>query len=200
MTTPFYYLENIPFSLVEWRSLVNDFNKQQSIIDKGANRISETTRNFFTIRGILPSFGILWSWPKNQNPSMTYHTDADIDKNGTVFVTDYCSINFLLDGDGGTTEFISIDKVKEIGKIYNNDKVKLRYRMFENVESEYKAYLTPVNPIMMRTDVPHRVNTNDITKTRWTYSLRFSIKKNDKLEKARIENLISSLRDNICYK
>lgn len=200
MSLPFYYLENIPFKLHEWRMLVTDFDKQQSIIDKGAKHISETTRNFFVTRGILPSFGILWSWPKNQNPSMTYHTDADIDKNGVVYVTDYCSINFLLDGDGGITEFISIDKATEIGKIFNSDKVNLRYRLFENIEPEYKAYLTYNNPIMMRTDVPHRVNTNDITKTRWTYSLRFGIKKNNKLEKVRIENLVSSLHDNICYK
>jgi len=200
MSLPFYYLNNIPFELNDWRSIITDFDIQQSHIDKGANRISKLTRQFFIDQGIIPTFGILWSWPKNQNESMTYHTDADVDKDGKIYVTDYCSINFLLDGDGGVTEFISIDKTKEIGKIYNSGKVNLRYRLFENIEPEYKAYISTNQPIMMRTDVPHRVNTNDITKTRWTYSLRFSIKQNDVLQKARIENLILSLKNYICYK
>ena len=120
MSSPFYYLKNVPFYLSDWRTSIDDFDRQQSVIDYGAKLLSDVSKDFFLKHQITPYYGIIWSWPKNQNQSMTYHTDADKDENGKVHITDYCSINFLLDGDGGITEFVSMGSTNEVGDIFRN--------------------------------------------------------------------------------
>lgn len=187
MNKPFFYLKNIPFALKEWRHLIDDFDKQQSYHDKKALLLEDNTRNFFIENKIFPYFGLLWSWPSNS--TMTYHVDAAINDDGIIHVNDYCSINFLLDGDGAVTEFVSIENSTEIGKIQYSDIMNLPYRKFEDTEPEYKSYISYAHPIAINTQIPHRVNTKGITKTRWSYSLRFGNKENNLFRKAQFNEL-----------
>lgn len=187
MTKPFCYLKNIPFFLKDWRHLITDFDKQQSFHDEKALLLEDITRDFFTKNKLIPYFGLLWSWPKYS--TMTYHVDAAINDEGIVHVNDYSSINFLLDGDGAVTEFVSIEQASEIGKIQYSSIMKLPYRQFEDTEPEYQAYISHSNPIMVNTQVPHRVNTSGISNTRWSYSLRFGSRENNVFRKIRFEEL-----------
>jgi hypothetical protein len=187
MTKPFCYLKNIPFFLKEWRHLITDFDKQQSYHDQKALLLEDITRNFFLKNNLIPYFGLLWSWPKES--TMTYHVDAAINDKGVVHVNDYSSINFLLDGDGAVTEFVSIENSTEIGKIQYSNIMNLPYRKFEDTEPDYKSYISYDNPLMINTQIPHRVNTKGITNTRWSYSLRFGNKENNVFRKVRFEEL-----------
>jgi hypothetical protein len=171
-----FFLKDIPINITGWESKFPNLTEQQSYVDKDFEVLGAEAVNFFKSIDLEPCFGIIWSWPYKQNEKLNYHIDP-VTKDGVV-LGDLVSMNFLLAGDSGLTEFISIDKTKEIDSDFFTKKMNLTYRKFENTGTPDHTYiLTKDRPSIMRIDVPHRVNTNNISpnQCRWSYSLRFYV-------------------------
>lgn len=176
-----YFLKNIPNNIAGWENKFPNLTQQQSYIDKDFAVLGEEAVNFFKAKGLTPVFGIVWSWPYRQNHELYYHTDQWHDGKGGIMSGDVVAMNFLLAGDPGLTEFVSFDKTTEIDPSFFSKKVNFNYRKFDGTSPPDNSYvLTKDTPTIMRIDVPHRVNTNDIRpdQCRWSYSLRFNVGKN----------------------
>jgi hypothetical protein len=176
-----YFLKNIPNNIAGWEEKFPNLTQQQSYIDKDFSILGAEAVNFFKSKGLTPIFGIIWSWPYRQNQELFYHTDQWIDEKGGITSGDVVSMNFLLAGDSGRTEFVSFEKTTEMNSSFYSKKVKFNYRKFDGSSDPDNTYiLTKDKPSIMRIDVPHRVNTNDIQpdQCRWSYSLRFNVGKN----------------------
>lgn len=173
-----YYLKNIPSNITGWESKFPNLTEQQSYIDKDFSLLGADAVDFFRSKGLIPVFGIVWSWPYRQNEELYYHTDQWYHTDGTILSGDVVAMNFLLSGDSGLTEFVPFDKTTEIDPSFYSKKVKFNYRKFDGSSVPDNTYiLTKDKPTIMRIDVPHRVNTNNIdpNQCRWSYSLRFNV-------------------------
>jgi len=173
-----YFLKDIPNNISGWEEKFPNLTQQQSYIDTDFKILGSDAVDFFKSKGLTPCFGIVWSWPYLQNKELYYHTDQWIDDNGGITFGDLISMNFLLAGDSGLTEFTSFDKTTEIDSSFYSKNVKFNYRKFDSSAEPDSTYiLTKDRPSIMRIDVPHRVNTNNIdpNRCRWSYSLRFYV-------------------------
>ena len=174
-----YFLKNIPNNISGWEDKFPNLTEQQSYIDKDFSILGEEAVNFFESKGLTPVYGIVWSWPYRQNHNLNYHTDQWYNENN-VLCGAAVSMNFLLAGDSGLTVFVSFEKTTELDQFFSK-KINFNYRKFIGFSEPENTYvLTKDKPSIMRIDVPHRVNTNNINpdQCRWSYSLRFSVGKN----------------------
>ena len=175
MEQPYHFLD-INFEVTdEWRSLVpnGEYDKKHVILDSGARYLTDDTRYFFECAGITPAFGYVWSWPrlKSSLKSQVYHTDFPQ-------VVAQVAINYLIQGDPGITEWKEYGELESLGM---KNFPKEGYQVDEYIgdgSPGIRASLTDI-PMMAKIDVPHRVLTQQITNTRWTYSLRMRDRRNN---------------------
>jgi hypothetical protein len=164
-TLPYRYLNIFTNPLVtDWTRYIDNPEKIFLHIDQGGNYLLPEVKEFFLDLGLVPKRGNLWSRdPFNVPP---YHTDQKQD-------CELFAINWLLSGESGITEW-SIKALKY--KIEQNqqpllDKTDPQFWGDPVMVPDFSAVLD--RPMMIRTDIPHRVNTLKNSTWRISYSLRF---------------------------
>ena len=162
-TLPYRYLNIFKNPLgTNWTKYISESEKLFLHIDQGGNYLLPEAKEFFLDLGLVPKRGNLWSREPFSIP--TYHTDQK--ENCELF-----AINWLLTGDPGTTEW----SLKALNfKIEKNhrpllDETDPQFWGDPAMAPDFSAVLD--NPMMIRTDIPHRVN--NVSTWRISYSLRF---------------------------
>jgi hypothetical protein len=172
--TPYRYLKLPNNPLIDsWREKVPDFKKVFLYSDQGCNLLKPELKQIFLNCGLNPFMGNLWSWEPNNIPKF-YHTDQKV-KPGIKRLE--CSLNWLVQGEPGITEwsYSALDKVS-IGLKGNSYKTDAEWWGTRTTPSEFSAILN--KPMLIRVDVPHRVNTTGVMDYRISYSVRFENKPN----------------------
>ncbi len=170
-----YYHLDVPYAVSDkWKECVQDFNAKQIILDPKVTYLSSETKAFLeNIIGVTPVAANVWSWlPMHAG---LWHTDQRYGIGPEV------AINFLLQGDSGTTEWaeahkLQLDDTEGLDPIYGT--ADTRYRGY--CLPSYRAKLKPNTPRLDKISVPHRVNRSASSETRWTY--RVFLKELGKLE------------------
>lgn len=183
MNKPFYYL-SFPIEISEeWKSVVNvNDNIKQSYKDIDAKLVKDESRRILEEVGIVLECGQLWNWPIMTTPP-PYH----IDHKHTLDNPDnsLCAINTLLQGTPTFQEWTIIEKCQNV-KMKTQDEMKTRENaeiyfaphlsqllmMTSSLPPEYSAELIKGYSLLCRVDIPHRVRSDLIKETRWSYSLR----------------------------
>lgn len=162
---PFRYLNIAQDPLVEnWKDFVPSFSKLFHLKDFHGQYLRSDIQELFLDLGLTPSRGNLWSRPPFQTPH--YHTDQKID-------CERFAVNWLLYGDPGITEW-SYAALNH--KIEDDVRPALKDTSPEfwgpwNTRPDVIAVLQ--KPMMMQTDIPHRINMANVSTWRISYSLRF---------------------------
>lgn len=164
---PFRYL-NLPIDpLIDgWENVVENLNSFFVYFDKeGKTLLKPELKNLFLECGLDPIRGNLWSRQPFDLP-WYYHTDQKT--NCELF-----AINWLLKGNPGLTEWsyaASEHKVEMDGKpgAYGTD---TQWWGDKWTVPDISAKLD--KPMMIVTDIPHRVNNSMSNTWRISYSLRF---------------------------
>jgi hypothetical protein len=181
-TPPYRYLNIFKNPLgSDWIEYVSESEKLFLHIDQGGNYLLPEVKEFFLDLGLVPKRGNLWSRnPFNVPP---YHTDQK--ENCELF-----AINWLLFGEPGITEW-SFKALKY--KIEKNQKPLLndtdpQFWGDPAMIPEFSAVLD--KPMMIRTDIPHRVNNLKNSTWRISYSLRFENNPSWELGLEKLKNYI----------
>ena len=169
MNKPFLHL-NIPFQVKNsWKDLFPNLTEKQYVDVNPRDYLEVETIKFFDDLGLEPYIANIWSWLKLSPAS--WHIDQREEGEPVI------AINFLLMGDAGKTEWTSFNKVKRIeageDPVYGTKDVRF---LGSNVP-EFSASIKPGYPMLIRNDIPHRVNRQGQEEVRWT--IRLFIKKKD---------------------
>jgi hypothetical protein len=163
---PYRYLDlTLEPLLPEWKEVVLNFNSLFHYKDFDGNYLKPKLKKLFLDKGLIPMRGNLWSRPPRYKPH--YHTDQKVS-------CEKFAINWLLIGQPGITEWsysVLNHKIDE----------KTDTPLFENIDPQFWGpYDTDPDvtasldkPMMIQTDIPHRVNTTHVYTWRISYSLRF---------------------------
>lgn len=164
---PYRYLD-LPIEplIAGWENFVEDLNSFFVYFDHfGNSLLKPELKELFLECGLSPKRGNLWS-KKPVDLPWYYHTDQKTD-------CELFAINWLLKGQPGLTEWCSNAlnyKVEMNGTpgAYGTDTQWWGNRyMIPDVSVKLNR------PMMIVTDIPHRVNTLDADTWRISYSLRF---------------------------
>jgi hypothetical protein len=152
--------------LPSWKELV-DLNSVFIYVDRGCLLLKPEIKDIFLNLNLTPARGNLWSWAPNSLPKF-YHTDQ---KETETTKCEQCAINWLLSGSPGQTEWSFKAKDIEVnitGKIHGTEPQLWGYK---ELTPDISAPLDC--PMLIRTNVPHRVNNLNNDSYRIAYSLRF---------------------------
>ncbi len=178
MEHPYHYL-NIKFCIKkEWQNVIDVHkNTTQRYFDLGCKYLEDETRDFFHSLGLTCSHAYIWNWvgDKRRPENQTYHIDFPPGRSQVA-------INFLLYGSASVTEWMNLDRAEEVHTTHANEKQKINYVEYKSGECDFSASLHGDQPMMARINIPHRVRTDYIEKTRVSYSLRFFNAKKENLE------------------
>lgn len=167
--TPYRYLtiDSNPLIDFDYMDLGVDPTKSFVYTDFGCNLLKPELKQVFKDRKLEPELGNLWAREPNFCPPC-YHTDQ-LKSQGKETVK--CSINWLLSGDPGVTEW----SVKAKDYYYGNGSAMHLGTSADwyngDIASDFVAVLD--RPMLIQVDVPHRVNTEGFDTLRISYSLRF---------------------------
>ena len=170
---PYRYLRLPSNPLIDnWREKVPNSEKVFLYSDHGCELMKPELKKIFSDRGLTPFIGNLWSWEPNNIPKF-YHTDQKV-KEGVKILT--CAVNWLIYGKPGITEWSYSALAEEIdmgdrGNSYGTDS---QWWGTKQSVPEYSAILN--RPMLIKVNVPHRVNTTGVDEYRISYSLRFAYK------------------------
>jgi hypothetical protein len=170
---PYRYLNLLNEPLIdEWKLKVPDFKKVFLYSDHGCELLKPNLKNLFLECGLTPFIGNLWSWEPNTLPKF-YHTDQKI-KPGIKKLT--CALNWLIQGEPGITEwsYRALDEEIDMGIKGNSYGTDSQWWGSKKSLPEFSAVLN--KPMLIKVDVPHRVNTIGVNDYRISYSLRFAHK------------------------
>ncbi len=161
---PYRYLSLINDPLVEdWKGVIEDINSSFIYLDSQGSLLKQELKNLFFDCGLIPKRGNLWSREPHNLPP--YHTDQKV--NCELF-----AINWLLIGEPGLTEwsYKALEyKDDNWTPLYKTTSPQFWGNMY--MEPDFTAVLN--KPMMIKTDIPHRVNNRDNNTWRISYSLRF---------------------------
>lgn len=165
---PFEYLKinNDPLIKFNYSDLGVDSTKSFVFNDVGCNLLKPELKQFFINFGLEPSAGNLWGRTPNFCPAY-YHTDQ-IKVTGKDTVK--CAVNWLLSGEPGVTEWSYAAENFSSG-CGTATYLETPANWYWPLDPEFTAVLD--KPMLIRVDVPHRVNTLGVTTLRISYSLRF---------------------------
>lgn len=162
---PYRYLDlpNNPL-VADWMKYVENANAVFLHMDHGGTYLRPEIKDLFSNLGLIPKRGNLWSRPPFSVPM--YHTDQKKD-------CELFAINWLLLGDPGITEwsFKALNHKIENFELRLNKETSPQLWGDPSLSADISAVLD--KPMMIKTNIPHRVNTNNINTWRISYSLRF---------------------------
>ena len=166
---PYEYL-SLDIKIPNWKSKIKDFDQRQMHFDRGCSLIDSESKKIFSDLGLIPYYGMLWSWVSSDNINETnYH----IDTAPSSLILTLFSVNILLDGTPALTEWVDESKCEEIIDSGRDPVYNTTHRIFKpDVMPDYSASINNF-PMLIRVDIPHRVRRDLIRSTRWTYSMRF---------------------------
>ena len=162
MDKPFRHL-NIPFNVKPaWKSIVgydtradkqNFWVKPRLVLD------SQTLE--FLMNANIKFYGCnVWSWlPSRSVP--VWHTDTGFS----------VAINYLLDGEAGRTEWIDHSKVVKLKDMIDPEYGTGDTRYNSSKSPDFSESIRLGHPMLIRNDIPHRVNRMGSTSIRWTLRL-----------------------------
>ena len=163
---PYRYLSLTDDPLVEdWKSVINNINSSFIYVDNEANLLRQDVKTLFLECGMIPKRGNLWSREPYSFPP--YHTDQKV--NCELF-----AINWLLIGEPGLTEW----SYQALNYKIENNNLKPLHKITSPQfwgDCYMKPDVTAVlnKPMMIKTNIPHRVNNENNSTWRISYSLRF---------------------------
>lgn len=162
---PYRYLSITTAPLVEdWITYIKDSNSLFLIIDYKGNYLLPEVKRFFLDLDLVPKRGNLWFRSPYSVPP--YHTDQKED-------CELFAVNWLLSGNPGITEW----SFKALNFKINDPMP----RLLENTNPQFwgdpsldpDVFAVLDKPMMIQTDIPHRVNNSNSDTWRISYSLRF---------------------------
>ena len=165
MTQPFHHL-NIPYGVSDaWRKSITDFQSKQMILDNDILLLDPKAKEFLASVDLFPYSANFWSWLNR--PPYVWHIDCPPGTGNCV------AINYLLCGPPGATEWIDESLVKYVGSVDDSrfDTPFLRYNNVQNHPADFSVSIRPGIPMLIRSDIPHRVNSHQQVGTRWTYRI-----------------------------
>jgi hypothetical protein len=167
---PYRYLQISNNPLIDNFSQGKDLKKLFTYSDKGCRLLKPEIKDFFISKNLIPEVGNLWTRPPNKLPKY-YHTDR-VRVTGEPNIE--VAVNWLLDGEPGITRwcYSALDNKVLSGGMNESG---IRSDWYEQKSSpEFSTVLN--NPMLIRVDIPHTVDTRGTESWRLSYSLRF---KND---------------------
>lgn len=162
---PYRYLNIVANPLVaDWTKYIEDPNSAFLYIDYGGNYLLPEVKKFFLDLGLVPKRGNLWSRGPYSVPM--YHTDQKED-------CELFAVNWLLSGNPGITEwsFKALNYKIEDTMSRLLEKTNPQFWGDPSIVPDVSAVLN--KPMMIKTDIPHRVNNDNSDTWRISYSLRF---------------------------
>jgi hypothetical protein len=168
--SPFEYLkiDNDPLIKFNYSDFNIDTASTKSFVytDIGCKLLKPELKQFFIDRGLEPAGGNLWGRTPDLCP-VYYHTDVGME---TGKDTVKCAVNWLLSEEPGVTEWSYAAENYCAGSGISSY-IELAGTWYWPLDPEFTAVLD--KPMLIRVDVPHRVNTLGVTTLRISYSLRF---------------------------
>lgn len=157
---PFIHLD-IPYGIKPWKHHFDRFDIKQNLNLQPSELLEDTTLQFLNSNGLKAKFANIWSWLPGTYP--IWHIDQQDARHSIV------AINYLLEGDAGQTEWIGFEKTKQI----RNDSIDSVYgtldqRFISINKADFTESIRPGTPMMIRTDIPHRVIRAENSNIRWT--------------------------------
>jgi hypothetical protein len=166
MEKPFCHL-NIPYFVKpSWRNFFSDFKIKQNLNVNVEEILEQDSINFFNANNLDIICGNIWSWP--QGPTGIWHIDQRSKE-----LAQRVAINYLLDGDPGITEWIDRTKVVQIGQFTDPGFISYDIRFLKKPDElvDFSESIKPAMPMMIRTDIPHRVDRTNQQHMRWTFRI-----------------------------
>jgi hypothetical protein len=164
---PYRYLQIDSNPLIDNFSQGRDLKKLFTYSDKGCRLLKPEIKDFFISKNLIPEVANLWTRPPNTLP-MYYHTDrVRVPGEPNIEV----AVNWLLDGEPGITQwcYSALDHKVVAGGLPESG---IRSDWYgRDFPPEFNAVLK--EPMLIRVDVPHIVNTIGTSTWRLSYSLRF---------------------------
>jgi hypothetical protein len=159
-------IDNDPLIEFNYSDLGVDSTKSFVYTDIGCNLLKPELKKVFIDLGLEPSAANLWGRVSNFCPAY-YHTDkGNVPGKETV----KCAVNWLLSGEPGITEWSYAAENFSYG-CGTATHLETPANWYWPLDPEFTAVLH--NPMLIRVDVPHRVNTVGSNTLRISYSLRF---------------------------
>ena len=123
--------------------------------------LEDDTLQFLADNGLEALSANIWSWLPGSYP--IWHIDQQKPNDPIV------AINFLLEGDAGRTGWIGFDKVRRL----TEDSVDPEYgtpdqRFISLHMPDFSSSIRMGVPMMIRTDIPHKVSRDKNSSIRWT--------------------------------
>jgi len=177
---PYSYL-NLDIKISEeWKSIIDLSNPaRQAYRDIGNSLVDDESKRILQDAGIVLDFGRLWSWPATDDQPPLFHIDL-LDNDINSPKNPLCAINTLIQGTPSFQEWTTKEKctIVDVGnapvhKEAHNSTPSNYMAYHSNLPVNYAAELKKGYSILCRVDIPHRVRTDLIKETRWSYSLRF---------------------------
>lgn len=194
---PYSYL-NLDIKISEeWKTIVDLSSPvRQAYRDVGNKLVDDESKRILQDCGIVLDFGRLWSWPSVNSGPPLFHIDL-LDKDINSTLNPLCAINTLIQGTPTFQEWTT----KEKCTIVNVGTGPVHKEALDSTPSTYIAYHSevPVNyaaelmkgySLLCRVDIPHRVRTDLVKETRWSYSLRFLNKKGNRPSYSEVKELL----------
>jgi hypothetical protein len=166
---PYQYLNIAPDPLLPGWETIKNLNSVFIHFDHGCTLLKPEIKNIFLNQELIPSRGNLWSWAPNSLPKY-YHTDQ---KETATTKCELCAVNWLMSGNPGNTEwsFKALEKKVNIqGKtgLHGTEP-----QLWGDIDLEADVSVPLSRPMLIRTNVPHRVNNLHNDTWRIAYSVRF---------------------------
>jgi len=164
-TQPYRYLNFTKDPLVAGWNTINDLESLFIHVDSECKLLKPEIKDIFLSQNLIPKANLLSYAPNSLR--RFYHTDMNKDEKTE------CAINWLLAGNPGKTEWsyqaleMKVDIPGKTG--VHGTEPELWGR--PSLTPDFSTSL--IQPMLIRTNVPHRVNTLGIDTWRISYSVRF---------------------------
>ena len=166
---PYQYLNFSKDPLVsDWSKLV-DLKSVFIYVDRGCKLLKPEIKDILLNNKLTPLRGNLWSWAPNSLPKF-YHTDQ---KETETTKCEQCAINWLLSGSPGQTEWSFKALEMKVDIPGRNGLHGTEPQLWGNTALDPDISVPLNQPMLIRTNIPHRVNNLNCDTWRIAYSLRF---------------------------
>ena len=169
---PYVALNLDSFPLIDtWAEKVESYDAQFLYTDRDGQLLKPHLRELFLELDLGPLICNLWSWKMGITPKY-FHTD--VTKNNVLV---NCAINWFISGERGITEwsYKALDML--VGDAGSGNPFNAKYgnaSSWWGTQDLQPDYTTVLNvPMLINTQIPHRVNTLGCTGHRIAYSVRF---------------------------
>jgi hypothetical protein len=188
---PYFPLNLDSFPLIDtWAEKVESYDNVFLYTDRGGELLKPNLRELFVGLELGPIVCNLWSWKIGITPKY-FHTDKT--KTGVLLEG---AINWFISGERGITEWSYKALEMPDGDAGTKNPFNKKYGNASNwwggdnnLEADYSVVLDV--PMLIKTQVPHRVNTLGCTGHRISYSVRFAENPKFDLIKTKLEKYIA---------